>query len=237
MGANEWLPANVHIHDLYRYMLLLIRLRTGPKSQQASPAATEDTLQRAIADLITIRTLLASMHVPTCASIPPTTTHPLLLLRSIAVPYLALTYAVWLRILLALVGTLLLTWGARWTTVLHGALWRSAHIRWAAYRAWSILSGQPLPPIPPSPQSQSEAQLASISASSSSSSAAQKEKLPETSLRFLFMIYENQQWWMGLNWTAALLPGERPSWCSVSLEVRAACCHNCVLLRLVGRAA
>ncbi|KAI1783147.1 integral peroxisomal membrane peroxin-domain-containing protein [Ganoderma leucocontextum] len=205
--------------------LLLIRLRTSPKSQQASPAATEDTLQRAIADLTTIHALLASTSVPTCASTPPTTIHPLLLLRSIAVlyvPYLALTYAVRIRILLALAGTLLLTWRARWATVLRGALWRSAHIRWAAYRAWSVLSGQPLPPIPRSPQSHSEAQLASISvsvsASSSSSLAAQKEKLPETSLRFLFTIYENQRWWMGLDWTAALLPGERPSWCSVSQQ-------------------
>jgi Integral peroxisomal membrane peroxin len=35
-----------------------------------------------------------------------------------------------------------------------------------------------------------------------------------TQLRFTFTVYENQRWWMGLDWTAALLPGERPSWCS-----------------------
>ena len=34
----------------------------------------------------------------------------------------------------------------------------------------------------------------------------------EHTLRFLFTIYENQRWWMGLDWTAALLPAERPSW-------------------------
>lgn len=34
--------------------------------------------------------------------------------------------------------------------------------------------------------------------------------------RFLFTIYENQRWWMGLDWTAALLPGERPSWGSAA---------------------
>ena len=39
---------------------------------------------------------------------------------------------------------------------------------------------------------------------------------PVQSLRFLFTIYENQRWWMGLDWTAALLPSERPSWCSRS---------------------
>ena len=45
-------------------------------------------------------------------------------------------------------------------------------------------------------------------------------RLPESarSIRFLITIYENQRWWVGLDWTAALLPGERPSWCSTSLD-------------------
>ncbi|KAN0063296.1 hypothetical protein ACQY0O_004460 [Thecaphora frezii] len=29
---------------------------------------------------------------------------------------------------------------------------------------------------------------------------------------YQFSIYENQRWWVGLDWTAALLPQERPSW-------------------------
>lgn len=29
---------------------------------------------------------------------------------------------------------------------------------------------------------------------------------------------ENQRWWMGLDWTAALLPNERPSWCTTNLQ-------------------
>jgi len=29
---------------------------------------------------------------------------------------------------------------------------------------------------------------------------------------FRFEIQENQRWWMGLDWTSALLPQERPSW-------------------------
>ncbi|PIL33834.1 hypothetical protein GSI_03540 [Ganoderma sinense ZZ0214-1] len=199
-------------------------LPSGPKLPASWPPVTEDILQRAIADLTAIHTVLTSVSIPGRTPSQITTIRPLILLRSIAVvyvPYLALTYAVRIRILLALAGTLLLTWRARWASVLRGALWRSAHIRWAVYRAWSFLSGQPLPPVPRSPQSDSEAQLASISASSSSSLVAQKEKLPEASLRFLFTIYENQRWWMGLDWTAALLPGERPSWCSVSQQAAA----------------
>ncbi|KIL60076.1 hypothetical protein M378DRAFT_63149, partial [Amanita muscaria Koide BX008] len=34
---------------------------------------------------------------------------------------------------------------------------------------------------------------------------------PVNTLRFFFMVYENQQW-MDLDWTAALFQGERPSW-------------------------
>lgn len=29
---------------------------------------------------------------------------------------------------------------------------------------------------------------------------------------FRFEVHENQRWWMGLDWTSALLPQERPSW-------------------------
>lgn len=32
-----------------------------------------------------------------------------------------------------------------------------------------------------------------------------------------FTVFENQRWWVGLDWTHALLPGERASWCVSSL--------------------
>jgi hypothetical protein len=34
---------------------------------------------------------------------------------------------------------------------------------------------------------------------------------------FRFEVHENQRWWMGLDWTGALLPQERPSWCDSHL--------------------
>jgi hypothetical protein len=37
-------------------------------------------------------------------------------------------------------------------------------------------------------------------------------------LYFLFELQENQRWWMGLDWTSALLPQERPSWCDAYLH-------------------
>lgn len=37
-------------------------------------------------------------------------------------------------------------------------------------------------------------------------------------LYFRFELQENQRWWMGLDWTSALLPQERPSWCDIYLN-------------------
>ena len=36
---------------------------------------------------------------------------------------------------------------------------------------------------------------------------------------FVFEIFENQRWWMGLDWTHALLPGERPNWSDLNLNL------------------
>ncbi|CDO77701.1 hypothetical protein BN946_scf184969.g52 [Trametes cinnabarina] len=123
----------------------------------------------------------------------------------------------------------LMTWKAPWEDCcLLLALWwalcmipefgLSAYFRWATYRAWSILSGQPLPPKLVSPQSLSDASIASLSSSEPGALSAGAPPSPGSSIRFLFTIYENQRWWMGLDWTAALLPGERPSWCTASQQ-------------------
>ena len=130
------------------------------------------------------------------------------------IPYLLLTYFVPLRIIIALSGTVLLTWRARWAFVIRRSLSRSALLRRLLYRTWTLLSGQPLPQIVPF-QIQAEEHELSLKASKKGSAA----KLPSaTEIRFLFTVYENQRWWMGLDWTAALLPNERPSWCSATLQ-------------------
>ncbi|KAG8732178.1 hypothetical protein FRC11_000234 [Ceratobasidium sp. 423] len=40
------------------------------------------------------------------------------------------------------------------------------------------------------------------------------QSLQPSRLRFRFDILENQRWWVGIDWTATLLPNERTSWCS-----------------------
>jgi hypothetical protein len=43
------------------------------------------------------------------------------------------------------------------------------------------------------------------------------EEQPGEPIYFRFEVHENQRWWMGLDWTGALLPQERPSWCDSHL--------------------
>ncbi|WVW83900.1 hypothetical protein I302_105922 [Kwoniella bestiolae CBS 10118] len=47
---------------------------------------------------------------------------------------------------------------------------------------------------------------------------AEKETKVEQPIYFRFEVHENQRWWMGLDWTSALLPQERPSWCDNHLQ-------------------
>ncbi|KAF7376006.1 Peroxin/Ferlin domain-containing protein [Mycena sanguinolenta] len=112
-------------------------------------------------------------------------------------PYLLLTHFVRIRVLVAIAGTVVLAWRAPWVAALRVSLWRNAWFRWGLYHLLAIATGEPIA-LPPT----------------SALSAATAAPISTKSLRFLFTVYENQRWWMGLDWTAALLPAERPSWCS-----------------------
>ncbi|KAJ7928641.1 Peroxin/Dysferlin domain-containing protein [Mycena leptocephala] len=168
------------------------------RTRSSPPLASEHTLQAVVADLATIEAL-----IPVFPQLPPSLVAPKLLLRASLVlylPYLIITHLVRLRVLVAIAGTVLLAWRAPWAVALRISLWRSAWFRWAAYHILATVTGQPLPLVPQS----------ALSAAAAAAAAPTSTK----SLRFLFTIYENQRWWMGLDWTAALLPAERPSWCS-----------------------
>lgn len=204
------LTASMTLRYLMPIMILIAvyYYRRLPPSQP--PMITEHQLRETIASLTVINDLL---HPPsTSTSTSTSSPSPLPSLRPLARTlltlyplYLLTTFLIPLRVLLGIAGTILLTWRAHWAETLRRTLWRSAHVRWACYRAYSLLSGEPLPPLilPP----------ASLKVYSTNE---QKEKKSETtaSLRFLFTLYENQRWWISLDWTSALLPAERPPWSS-----------------------
>jgi len=100
----------------------------------------------------------------------------------------------------------ILTYRAPFACLLRATLrvWRSAFVRWAVYRSWAELTGLPIPSQIPAPTA-----TAAFAAQSANTTVTAQ-------LRFAFTVYENQRWWMGLDWTTVLLPGKRPSWCSAS---------------------
>ncbi|KAF7362035.1 Peroxin/Ferlin domain-containing protein [Mycena venus] len=160
------------------------------RKHSSPPIASEQTLQAAVADLTTIEGL-----IPAFPALPPSLRAPKLLLRASLVlylPYLLLTHFVRLRVLVAIAGTVLLVWRAPWVVALRVSLWRSAWFRWGVYHLLAKVTGQPIP----------------LPQRSAPSAAAVAAPTATKSLRFLFTIYENQRWWMGLDWTAALLPAE-----------------------------
>ncbi|KZV80509.1 hypothetical protein EXIGLDRAFT_732733 [Exidia glandulosa HHB12029] len=183
-----------------RYFLPFALLATLPQLQRAqrqdAPApATEQTLHDTLEHVARIQALVP--HPP-----PPPTLQPHIVLRVIAIswiPYMLAMHFVGTRVLLAILGTLVITWRAPWARSLRSIFAASAYTRHAVARCWSVLSGEPMP----------QPMLESLSLSTR---AEDEEQGPR--VRFLFTVYENQRWWVGLDWTAALVPSERPSWCS-----------------------
>jgi hypothetical protein len=175
--------------------------RRRQPSNDASQPITEASVQAALKDLASLHILIpSSPAIP--ASLSPSVLPSTALVRVCAIaiiPYLIITYLIPVRILVGLSGTAILTYRAPFARLLRAAIWRSAFVRWALYRAWAGLSGIPMISPVPGP---------TVGAVANTTVTAK--------LRFAFTAYENQRWWVGLDWTAALLPGERPSWCSAS---------------------
>lgn len=102
-----------------------------------------------------------------------------------------------LRHVVLFVGLVALTWCAPWAKLLRMALWRSALIRRTVLGVVACLSGS---------------NTLEHAWRTSKPKVATVGKTQKYETRFEFAIYENQRWWIGLDWTAALLPNERPSW-------------------------
>ncbi|EPQ26487.1 uncharacterized protein PFL1_05809 [Pseudozyma flocculosa PF-1] len=144
------------------------------------------------------------------------------------------------RSLMFLGGTLALTWCSPWCGLIRQAVWKSATIRRAARGIGRILSGQrpfrdawgrgklddddlardavsedsllrssaiPADVAKKGPQQAVEAQKAAAVSPQEETGFTRHEDVI-----YQFSIFENQRWWVGLDWTAALLPQERPSW-------------------------
>ncbi|WVQ82350.1 hypothetical protein IAT38_004478 [Cryptococcus sp. DSM 104549] len=93
------------------------------------------------------------------------------------------------------------------------SLWGWLRSKWTASRRPSLAFA--LRPKMPSKAAPGSALDDSDGAPATSSS--DNNPKVEDPIYFRFEIHENQRWWMGLDWTSALLPQERPSWCDSHL--------------------
>lgn len=116
-------------------------------------------------------------------------------------------------------GLIALSWCSTYATLVRYALWKSATIRWLARSGLHLFSGGYLgqPGISQASLAASTSSVALKSTSSTKSSGDAKDARVNT-VSYRFELYENQRWWMGLDWTAALLPQERASWTDGNLS-------------------
>ena len=132
------------------------------------------------------------------------------------------------RHILFVIGTLTLTWCSPWCALIRHALWRSAVVRQGARRTIALLSGRraatffasPPPPVASEKLATTglleedpftEQPLAELTTTQDAKQLG-KDFTRHEDVIYQFTILENQRWWVGLDWTAALLPQERPSW-------------------------
>lgn len=195
------------------------------KDAGATPeAATESTVQASLADVSTIHHLLPKP--------PPLVTFQLpipSIVRLILVAYLVYAIVVFIlpiNLIIAIVGTFLMTWRAPWARTIRHILLSNGWIRFATKRIWGLATGtviteDSIQPIDksdslsiPKPSSADKRVGAAAAPTSTGELEIPEDVPPPSSLRFRFIVHENQRWWMGLDWTAALLPNERASWTS-----------------------
>ena len=127
---------------------------------------------------------------------------------------LILTYLIPMRFIFLAFGTLLLLYNAPWFAILRRALWNSLVIRFLIRFTFSLLAGgRGLK----RQFKRGKAGVRLFGGKSSVQAASKEGEEHGNDVHFLFTVFENQRWWIGLDWTQALLPNERPSWCVYSL--------------------
>ncbi|TNY20908.1 integral peroxisomal membrane peroxin-domain-containing protein [Rhodotorula diobovata] len=144
--------------------------------------------------------------------------------------YLVLTFLVPLRYLFLLAGTVGILWQAPFFTTLRALLWRSAFVRWlcrlfvgvlrggkGVRREWArTRTGLGIPGLVGARAGalgggkRGEALVEKVAEEVALEEDARTEEGEDVQVQFT--VFENQRWWVGLDWTHALLPGERASW-------------------------
>lgn len=207
----------------YILSALLVRLRR-PRKERATyddeHASTETTLNATLADLTTILHLLPSL--PPLASFNLPTLSIIRLTVAGYIVYATLVCIFPPNSIIAIIGTSVLIWRAPWARTMRNIVISNGWIRYFSKRAWGNLTG--ISPADSESPTASRSAFGAVlpgekfggikSVESVIDSSLPSDVLPPSRLRFRFTVLENQRWWVGLDWTAALLPQERASWTS-----------------------
>ncbi|KZO93398.1 hypothetical protein CALVIDRAFT_566630 [Calocera viscosa TUFC12733] len=155
-------------------------------------------------------------------------------LRAVGILYPLWLLVMWLTplpIVLATAGTVLLTWNAPFCIAARHLLASSGLVAYLCARAWALLTGSPAPTLVDArlrvvgEERQGRRESFKSLKVAFGVTAKEDEKKPEEKtraeeaehlgeevsvppMRFRFDIWENQRWWMGLDWTSALLPSD-----------------------------
>ncbi|CAE6493534.1 unnamed protein product [Rhizoctonia solani] len=200
--------------------------RSSNQTPHEPAAASDVTVAATISDITVLRLLLPAFlfQQPPVTPRSPIieaiqTFHNTLPLRSLLratailyIPYLGLTHLISLPVLFGLLGTIVLTARSPWVYILRTLVSESGWARWAWHRVWAFLTGQPVI-VPGSGFTLQEKPIV-LPPKLGKKNVTVAQSLQPSRLRFRFDILENQRWWVGIDWTATLLPNERTSWCS-----------------------
>lgn len=113
-------------------------------------------------------------------------------------------------------GLVAFSWCSTYATLVRHALWKSAVIRRITRTGVRLLSAGYLGQDTHSHLARSLATSGVMDEKKGASGSSSSTNRINT-VSYRFELYENQRWWMGLDWTAALLPQERASWTDVNL--------------------
>lgn len=144
--------------------------------------------------------------------------------------YLAFTYFVGTRYLLLILGSVLFLSPSKFARAAAANIRRSFVLRLVCNLVFSICiaGGEDLQRLWSRTKNAKLLFLSDLQAPrDSASSAASEDSAPlaafsvqetkataasDGQITFTFTIYQNERWWIGLDWTQALLPSERPAW-------------------------
>ncbi|PWN23269.1 hypothetical protein BCV69DRAFT_113910 [Microstroma glucosiphilum] len=174
------------------------------KLQARLPPQVDQALLKTVGFLRLVNSRVLSRVLPSSLRI---TVFPPFPLFSLRLSHVALTF-----------GLVALSWCSTYATLVRYALWKSATVRWTVRAVLRITSAGYLGGQAGSDLSRYNLSTAGAPGSGSfANKSSSKSQVRTNTVHYRFEIFENQRWWVGLDWTAALLPQERASWTDSSL--------------------